>query len=123
MRTLTTSSLVRNSSETVVAPSPGKIKVIKKKQKINSIYQNPLLDSLGFNAQAVKSQKNDRPIYLDMQATSPLDPRVLDAMLPYMTGLYGNPHFRTHTYGWETEKAVDKAREVSSGNVRAIRDH
>ncbi|KAI9363265.1 pyridoxal phosphate-dependent transferase [Pilaira anomala] len=46
-----------------------------------------------------------------MQATSPLDPRVLDALLPCMTDLYGNPHSRTHNYGWETEKAVDKARE------------
>ncbi|KAI8985513.1 mitochondrial cysteine desulfurase [Pilobolus umbonatus] len=46
-----------------------------------------------------------------MQATSPLDPRVLDAMLPYMTELYGNPHSRTHPYGWESETAVDKARE------------
>jgi cysteine desulfurase len=48
-----------------------------------------------------------------MQATSPLDPRVLDAMMPFMTELYGNPHSRTHAYGWETEKAVEKAREVN----------
>lgn len=52
-----------------------------------------------------------RPIYLDMQATTPLDPRVLDAMLPFYTGLYGNPHSRTHAYGWETEKATETARE------------
>lgn len=52
-----------------------------------------------------------RPIYMDMQATTPTDPRVLDAMLPFYTGLYGNPHSRTHAYGWETEKAVDEARE------------
>src|ERR1700710_283104 len=51
-----------------------------------------------------------RPIYLDMQATTPLDPRVLDAMLPFLTGLYGNPHSRTHAYGWETDKAVEQAR-------------
>lgn len=51
-----------------------------------------------------------RPIYLDMQSTTPTDPRVLDAMLPFLTGLYGNPHSRTHAYGWETERAVDEAR-------------
>lgn len=39
------------------------------------------------------------------------DPRVLDAMLPYLTSYYGNPHSRTHQYGWESEQAVEKARE------------
>jgi cysteine desulfurase len=65
---------------------------------------------LGFESKAIKDY--DRPIYLDMQATSPTDPRVLDAMIPYMTELYGNPHSRTHKYGWETEQAVERAREV-----------
>lgn len=69
-----------------------------------------MLDSLGFETTAIKNP--GRPIYLDMQATSPQDPRVLDAMLPYMTDLYGNPHSRTHQYGWETERAVEEAREV-----------
>ncbi|KAJ1670632.1 cysteine desulfurase, partial [Spiromyces aspiralis] len=59
------------------------------------------------------------PIYLDAQATNPTDPRVLDAMLPYMTEQYGNPHSRTHQYGWDTEKAVDKAREQIAGLVNA----
>jgi cysteine desulfurase len=52
-----------------------------------------------------------RPLYLDAQATTPMDPRVLDKMMPYMTNYYGNPHSRTHHYGWETEKAVEIARE------------
>jgi len=51
-----------------------------------------------------------RPLYLDAQATTPMDPRVLDAMLPYQLSLYGNPHSRTHAYGWESEAAVEKAR-------------
>lgn len=53
-----------------------------------------------------------RPLYLDAQATTPLDPRVLDAMLPYLTHQYGNPHSRTHAYGWDSEKAMEKARQV-----------
>lgn len=51
-----------------------------------------------------------RPLYLDAQSTTPIDPRVLDAMLPYMVTLYGNPHSRTHAYGWESENAMEKAR-------------
>ncbi|KAF6214596.1 hypothetical protein GE061_009339 [Apolygus lucorum] len=54
---------------------------------------------------------NGRPLYMDAQATTPLDPRVLDAMLPYLTSFYGNPHSRTHAYGWESEKAVEDARK------------
>lgn len=50
-------------------------------------------------------------MYLDAQATTPLDPRVLDAMLPYLTHQYGNPHSRTHAYGWDSEKAMEKARQ------------
>jgi cysteine desulfurase len=65
----------------------------------------------GILKQATIMDEGQRPIYLDMQATTPTDPRVLDAMLPFMTGMYGNPHSRTHAYGWETDKAVEESRK------------
>ena len=51
------------------------------------------------------------PLYLDMQATTPVDPRVLDSMLPHMVDRYGNPHSRTHALGWEAEDAIEVARK------------
>ncbi len=60
-----------------------------------------------------------RPAYLDFQATTPLDPRVLDVMMPYLTEKYGNPHSRTHSYGWETENAIEAARDHVAGLIGA----
>ncbi len=51
------------------------------------------------------------PIFMDSHSTTPMDPRVLEAMLPYFTEKFGHPGSRNHPYGWEAEAAVDRARE------------
>ncbi|NOV26998.1 IscS subfamily cysteine desulfurase [Cupriavidus necator] len=59
------------------------------------------------------------PIYMDYSATTPVDPRVADKMIPYLREQFGNPASRSHAYGWEAERAVEEAREQVAALVGA----
>lgn len=61
----------------------------------------------------------NRPIYLDYQATTPVDTRVMDVMQPYFTEAFGNPHSTSHAYGWEARDAVELARQQVAAMINA----
>lgn len=60
-----------------------------------------------------------RPVYLDYASTTPVDPRVVDAMLPWLAERFGNPASNSHCYGWEAEDAVENAREEVARLINA----
>ncbi|MBE9223729.1 cysteine desulfurase [Cyanobacterium stanieri LEGE 03274] len=62
---------------------------------------------------------NMRPIYLDCHATTPMDKRVLEAMMPFFTDYFGNASSVAHVYGWEAEAGIKKAREIIAGAINA----
>src|SRR3546814_13260090 len=60
-----------------------------------------------------------RPIYLDYSATTPVDPRVVEKMVPWLYDNFGNPASRSHAFGWEAEDAVENARQEVANLVNA----
>ncbi len=62
---------------------------------------------------------NNHVVYFDNHATTPMDPRVLDAMLPYFSGKFGNAASRNHAYGWDAEKAVEDSRKKIASLIGA----
>ena len=68
-------------------------------------------------AQPSETRMPKVPIYLDYSATTPVDPRVAEQMIPYLTEQFGNPASRSHAFGWDAEKAVEQAREEVAGLV------
>ncbi len=77
------------------------------------------IDRLLQHKQKILAGGRKMPIYFDYPSTTPVDPRVMDAMLPYFTEKFGNPHSRSHSYGWESEIAVEHARKEVADLINA----
>ena len=89
-----------------------KVKKIKKEEQVETYSRCSIRCSI------IRLQVPYRPLYFDGAATTPIDPRVNDQMMQYQTSYFGNPASTSHAYGWQSEAAVEKAREsVSIGGI------
>ena len=105
--TATTQNLHRTAAATTAAPFSTAAAATNTDDDISNT--DTITDTDGkYNIRG--SFKEGRAAYLDLSATTPMDPRVLDTMMPQMISSYGNPHSRTHSYGWDAEASVEHAR-------------
>eukprot|EP00949_MAST-11_sp_MAST-11-sp1_P003224 g3224.t1 len=88
-------------------------------QPVNAIPESLMREGSAESEFSVGEALEGRPVYLDFQASTPVDPRVLDAMMPLYLHKFGNPHSSTHSLGWETENMVEEAREHIASLVGA----
>lgn len=109
------SSSSASSLDIAASKSKANANAFLNKEKVNQL--NELKKESGLNI--TNEKLSGKSAYLDFQATTPMDPRVVDAMLPYMTEEFGNPHSRTHMYGWKSEEAVEKSREIIASLINA----
>jgi cysteine desulfurase len=93
--------------------------------KVSLPFRRTISENLEENEELKTSNQNKninpfaRAIYMDFQATTPIDPRVVDSMMPFLMVNFGNPHSRTHSFGWEAMDNVEVAREQVANLIGA----